>query len=424
MMKYTEMIVQQRKAEYAAVLAEYEKQKALGLKLNMARGKPGREQLDMVTDLCNILVKPEDFISDGIDSRNYGNVDGLPAAKALFADILGCKPEQCFVGGNASLQLMYDTVAKAYSNGLLHSEKPWSKLEKVKWLCPAPGYDRHFKVTQSFGAELITVPMTENGPDMDVVEELIKDPAVKGMWNVPKYSNPDGIIYSDETIRRIAAMKPAAPDFMLMWDNAYCIHEFDGEFVPFADILSLCAENGNADMVYEFASTSKVTFPGAGVAVMATSEANLAYLTPLINIQTIGFDKINQLRHVKYLQDKEHTLALMQRHAAILRPKFHAVLDALDREIAPLGIGEWKRPKGGYFVSYNAMPGTAKRALALCKEAGVTMTGAGATFPYGVDPQDSNIRIAPSLPPVEELQQAIAVFCVCVKLAALEKLGV
>lgn len=424
MMKYTDMTVQQRKAEYAAVLAEYEKQKALGLKLNMARGKPGREQLDMVTDLCNILVKPEDFISDGIDSRNYGNVDGLPAAKALFADILGCKPEQCFVGGNASLQLMYDTVAKAYSNGLLHSEKPWSKLEKVKWLCPAPGYDRHFKVTQSFGAELITVPMTENGPDMDVVEELIKDPAVKGMWNVPKYSNPDGIIYSDETIRRIAAMKPAAPDFMLMWDNAYCIHEFEGEFVPFADILSLCAENGNTDMVYEFASTSKVTFPGAGVAVMATSEANLAYLTPLINIQTIGFDKINQLRHVKYLQDKEHTLALMQRHAAILRPKFRAVLDALDREIAPLGIGEWKRPKGGYFVSYNAMPGTAKRALALCKEAGVTMTGAGATFPYGVDPQDSNIRIAPSLPPVEELQQAIAVFCVCVKLAALEKLGV
>ena len=424
MMKYTDMTAQQRKAEYAAVLAEYEKQKALGLKLNMARGKPGREQLDMVTDLCNILVKPEDFISDGIDSRNYGNVDGLPAAKALFADILGCKPEQCFVGGNASLQLMYDTVAKAYSNGLLHSEKPWSKLEKVKWLCPAPGYDRHFKVTQSFGAELITVPMTENGPDMDVVEELIKDPAVKGMWTVPKYSNPDGIIYSVETIRRIAAMKPAAPDFMLMWDNAYCIHEFDGEFVPFADILSLCAENGNADMVYEFASTSKVTFPGAGVAVMATSEANLAYLIPLINIQTIGFDKINQLRHVKYLQDKEHTLALMQRHAAILRPKFHAVLDALDREIAPLGIGEWKRPKGGYFVSYNAMSGTAKRALALCKEAGVTMTGAGATFPYGKDPQDSNIRIAPSLPPVAELEQAIAVFCTCLKLAALEKLGV
>ena len=424
MMKYTEMTAQQRQAEYAAVLAEYEKQKSLGLKLNMARGKPGREQLDMVTEMSNILVKPEDFISDGIDSRNYGNVDGLPAAKALFAEILGCKPAQCFVGGNASLQLMYDAISKAYTHGMLHSEKPWSKLDKVKWLCPAPGYDRHFKVTQSFGAELITVPMTENGPDMDVVEELIKDPTVKGMWNVPKYSNPDGIVYSDETIRRIAAMKPAAPDFMLMWDNAYCIHEFDSEFGPFNDILSLCAENGNADMVYEFASTSKVTFPGAGVAVMATSEANLAYLVPLINIQTIGYDKINQLRHVKYLQNKAHTLALMQRHAAILRPKFHAVLDALDSEIAPLGIGGWKRPVGGYFVSYDAMPGTAKRALALCKEAGVTMTGAGATFPYGVDPQDSNIRIAPSLPPVEELQQAIAIFCLCVKLAALEKLGV
>ena len=424
MMKYTEMTAQQRQAEYAAVLAEYEKQKSLGLKLNMARGKPGREQLDMVTEMSNILGKPEDFISDGIDSRNYGNVDGLPAAKALFAEILGCKPAQCFVGGNASLQLMYDAISKAYTHGMLHSEKPWSKLDKVKWLCPAPGYDRHFKVTQSFGAELITVPMTENGPDMDVVEELIKDPTVKGMWNVPKYSNPDGIVYSDETIRRIAAMKPAAPDFMLMWDNAYYIHEFDSEFVPFDDILSLCAENGNADMVYEFASTSKVTFPGAGVAVMATSEANLAYLVPLINIQTIGYDKINQLRHVKYLQNKAHTLALMQRHAAILRPKFHAVLDALDSEIAPLGIGGWKRPVGGYFVSYDAMPGTAKRALALCKEAGVTMTGAGATFPYGVDPQDSNIRIAPSLPPVEELQQAIAIFCLCVKLAALEKLGV
>lgn len=424
MMKYTEMSAQQRKAEYAAVLADYEKQKALGLKLNMARGKPGKAQLDMVMDLCNVLVKPEDFVSDGIDSRNYGNVDGLPAAKALFADILGCKPEQCFVGGNASLQLMYDAISKAYTHGLLHSEKPWSKLEKVKWLCPAPGYDRHFKVTQSFGAELLAVPMTAAGPDMDVVEELIKDPAVKGMWNVPKYSNPEGVVYSDETIRRIAAMKPAAPDFMLMWDNAYCIHEFEGDFAPFADILSLCAENGNADMVYEFASTSKVTFPGAGVSVMATSEANLAYLVPLINIQTIGYDKINQLRHVKYLQNKEHTLALMQRHAAILRPKFHAVLDALDKEIAPLGIGTWKRPVGGYFVSYDAMPGTAKRALALCKEAGVTMTGAGATFPYGVDPQDSNIRIAPSLPPVEELQQAIAIFCLCVKLAALEKLGV
>ena len=424
MKKYTEMTPQERQAEYAAVKAKFEQLKGMGLSLNMARGKPSKAQLDLVTPIFGLLTKPEDFVSDGIDVRNYGEVAGIPAARRLFADILGCKSEQVFVGGNASLQLMYDAVSKAFTHGLVHSEKPWCKLDKVKWICPVPGYDRHFKVTESFGVEMIAVPMTAEGPNMDKVEELIKDPAVKGMWNVPKYSNPEGVVYSAETVRRLAAMKPAAPDFMLMWDNAYCIHEFDGEFVPFADILSLCAENGNADMVYEFASTSKVTFPGAGVAVMATSEANLAYLIPLINIQTIGFDKINQLRHVRYLQDKEHTLALMQRHAAILRPKFHAVLDALDREIAPLGIGEWKRPKGGYFVSYNAMSGTAKRALALCKEAGVTMTGAGATFPYGVDPEDSNIRIAPSLPPVEELQQAIAVFCVCVKLAALEKLGV
>ena len=424
MKKYTEMTPQERQAEYAAVQAKFEQLKGMGLSLNMARGKPGKAQLDLVTPIFGLLTKPEDFVSDGIDVRNYGEVAGIPAARRLFADILGCKPEQVFVGGNASLQLMYDAVSKAFTHGLVHSEKPWCKLDKVKWICPVPGYDRHFKVTESFGVEMIAVPMTAEGPDMDKVEELVKDPAVKGMWNVPKYSNPEGVVYSAETVRRLAAMKPAAPDFMLMWDNAYCIHEFEGAFVPFADILSLCAENGNADMVYEFASTSKVTFPGAGVGVMATSEKNLAYLVPLINIQTIGFDKINQLRHVKYLQNKEHTLALMRRHAAILRPKFHAVLDALDREIAPLGIGSWRRPVGGYFVSYDAMPGTAKRALALCKEAGVTMTGAGATFPYGVDPRDSNIRIAPTLPPVEELQQAIAIFCNCVKLAALEKLGV
>ena len=422
--KYAEMTLPERQAEYAALQAAYQDAKALHLALNMARGKPGREQLDLVTPIFGLLTKPEQFVSDGVETRNYGEVAGIPAARRLFADILGCKPEQVFVGGNASLQLMYDAVSKAFTHGLLHSEKPWGKLDKVKWICPVPGYDRHFKVTASFGAEMISVPMTADGPDMDMVEELIRDPAVKGMWNVPKYSNPEGVVYSDETIRRIASMKPAAPDFMLMWDNAYCIHEFEGDFVPFVDILSLCAEYGNADMVYEFASTSKVTFPGAGVSVMATSEANLAYLKPIINIQTIGYDKINQLRHVKYLKNKEHTLALMQRHAAILRPKFHTVLDALDREIAPLGIGTWKRPVGGYFVSYDAMPGTAKRALALCKEVGVTMTGAGATFPYGEDPRDSNIRIAPSLPPVEELQQAIAIFCICVKLAALEKLGV
>ena len=423
-MKYTEMTLAQRQAEYAAVRAAYEQQKSLGLNLNMARGKPGRDQLDMVMDIFDVLKTPQDYIIDGVETRNYGEVAGIPAARALFAELLGCKASQVFVGGNASLQLMYDAVSKAFTHGLLHSEKPWCKLDKVKWICPVPGYDRHFKVTQSFGVETISVPMTAAGPDMDMVEELVKDPAVKGMWNVPKYSNPEGVVYSDETIRRLAAMKPAAPDFMLMWDNAYCIHEFDRDFAEFPDILQLCADYGNADMVYEFASTSKVTFPGAGVGVMAASEDNIAYFTKLINIQTIGFDKINQLRHVRYLKDKATTLALMKRHAAILAPKFHAVLNALDKEIAPLGIADYKRPVGGYFVSVDAMPGCAKRTLALCKEAGVTMTGAGATFPYGIDPRDSNIRIAPSFPPVSELEQAIAIFCNALKLAALEKLGV
>lgn len=424
MKTYQEMTLAERQAEYAALCRTHQEQKALGLDLNMARGKPGREQLDMVMEMYNIPLTADDFITDGIDARNYGYVAGIPIARRLFADLLGCKPGQVIAGGNSSLEMMFDAVSKAYTHGLLHSEKPWGKLDRVKWICPVPGYDRHFNVTESFGMELLSVPMTETGPDMDRVEQLIRDPEVRGMWNVPKYSNPTGITYSLETIHRLAAMKPAAPDFMLMWDNAYCVHELEGDFVPFPDILSLCAEYGNGDMVYEFASTSKVTFPGAGVGVMASSEDNIAYFTKLINIQTIGFDKINQLRHVRYLKDKAHTLALMKKHAAILAPKFHAVLDALDSEIAPLGIADYKRPVGGYFVSVDAMHGCAKRTLALCKEAGVTMTGAGATFPYGLDPNDSNIRIAPSFPPVEELKQAIAIFCNCLKLAALEKLGV
>lgn len=424
MTAYPNMTAAERKEEYARLQKEFEELKARGLSLNMARGKPGKAQLDMVSDIFALMQKPEDYVSDGIDVRNYGELSGIPAAKRLFADILGCKPEQVFVGGNASLQLMYDTVSKACTHGLLHSEKPWCKEETVKWLCPAPGYDRHFKITESFGFEMITIPMTDEGPDMDAVEKAIQDPAVKGMWNVPKYSNPDGIIYSAETIRRIASMKPAAPDFLLMWDNAYCIHEFEGDYVEFPDILSECAKYGNADMVFEFASTSKVTLPGAGISCFACSEANMAYMLKLLTIQAISFDKVNQQRHVLYLKDKAHTLELMKKHAAIMGPKFRAVVDALNREIAPLNIASWQRPKGGYFVSLNAMPGTAKRTLALCKEAGVTMTGAGATFPYGKDPQDSNIRIAPSLPPVEELEQAIAVFCTCLKMAALEKLGV
>lgn len=422
MTAYPEMTKAELKAHLAETTARFEALKARGLSLNMARGKPGKAQLDLVSGIFDVLKAPEDCLSDGIDARNYGELLGLPAARRYWADVLGCRPEQTLVGGNASLQLMYDTISKAYTHGLLHSPRPWCREETVKWLCPAPGYDRHFQVTETFGFELLTIPMTAGGPDMDAVEEAIKDPAVKGMWNVPKYSNPEGVIYSAETVERIAALKPAAPDFLLMWDNAYCIHEFEGEFVPFPDMLSACAEHGNADMVFEFASTSKVTLPGGGISVLAASEANIAYMSRLMGIQIISFDKVNQLRHVRYLRDKAHTLELMKRHAEILRPKFHAVLDALDREIAPLSIASWKRPKGGYFISLDAMPGTAKRTLALCREAGVTMTGAGATFPYGIDPKDSNIRIAPSLPPVEELEQAIEVLCVCLRLSALEKL--
>ena len=419
---YKDRTHEELKQELASAQAAYEALKAQNLKLNMARGKPGKEQLDLVSDLLTILHSPEQCMCDGMDVRNYGELSGLPSAKRLFADILGCKPEECFVGGSASLTLMYDAVSKAVTHGMLHSEKPWCKLDSVKWLCPAPGYDRHFKITQSFGFEMITVPMTPTGPDMDLVEQLVKDPAVKGMWCVPKYSNPDGIIYSDETVHRIANMKPAAKDFMLMWDNAYCVHEFDGDFVPFEDILTLCREAGNPDMAFEFASTSKITFPGAGISVMACSEANQAYMQKLMGIQMISYDKVNELRHVLYLKDKETTLVLMKKHAQVLAPKFRCVLEKLDTQIAPLGIATWQRPKGGYFVSVNTEPGLAKRTLALCKEAGVVMTGAGATFPYGVDPQDSNIRIAPSLPPVHELEQAMEIFCASLKLAALEKL--
>ena len=419
---YKNLTTQELKQELAHAQTAFEALKAQDLKLNMARGKPGKEQLDLVSDMLTILHSPEQCMCDGMDVRNYGELSGLPSAKRLFADILGCKPEECFIGGSASLTLMYDAISKAYTHGMLHSDTPWCKLDSVKWLCPAPGYDRHFKVTQSFGFEMITIPMTPTGPDMDMVEALIRDPAVKGMWCVPKYSNPDGIIYSDETVHRIAKMRPAAKDFMLMWDNAYCVHEFDGDFVPFEDILTLCREAGNPDMVFEFASTSKITFPGAGVSVMACSEANQAYMQKLMGIQMISYDKVNELRHVLYLKDKETTLALMKKHAAVLGPKFKCVLEMLDREIAPLEIATWQWPKGGYFVSVNTNPGLAKRTLALCKEAGVVMTGAGATFPYGVDPQDSNIRIAPSLPPVAELEKAMEVFCTSLKIAALEKL--
>ena len=418
---YQAMNEAQLQAEYAAVRAQFDALKAQGLSLDMSRGKPGLEQLNLSAGLLTALTDPADCVSDGIQVRNYGALGGIPAAKRLFAEILGCQPEEIFVGGSASLNLMYDLVSKAFTHGLLHSKKPWCKLDKVKWICPVPGYDRHFRITQSFGCEMINVPMTPEGPDMDMVEALIRDPEVKGIWCVPKYSNPDGIVYSESTCKRLARMKPAAEDFALVWDNAYCIHEFEGPFIPFPDIIALCREAGNPDMVYEFASTSKVTLPGAGVAVMAASVDNQTYLQRLISVQMISADKVNQLRHVRFLKDRETTLALMQRHAELMRPKFRLVLDTLEAEIAPLGLAKWQRPKGGYFISVNANSGLARRTLALCKEAGVTMTPAGAAFPRGIDPNDSNIRIAPSLPPLEELEQAMEIFCASLKLAALEK---
>ena len=407
--------------ELRQVQQELDAWKARGLKLNTPPPQPGRAPPDRVSDILTVLTQPEQCISDGIDARNYGELAGLPAARRYWADVLGCRMEETIAGGSASLTLMYDLISKAYTHGLLHSETPWCRLDRVKFLCPAPGYDRHFRITESFGAELIPIAMTETGPDMDRVEELVRDPAVKGIWCVPKYSNPDGIVYSQETIRRLAGLRPAAPDFVLMWDNAYCMHEFDGPYVPFPDILTLCREAGNPDMVFEFASTSKITLPGAGMSVMAASEANIQYMQKRMGVQMISYDKVNQLRHVLYLQDRAHTLELMARHGRILKPKFQMVLDTLERELAPRGLGHWQRPKGGYFVSYYAPAGTAKRALELCKEAGVVMTAAGATYPYGVDPQDSNIRIAPSLPPVEELEQAMTIFCLCIRQAALEK---
>ena len=422
MTPYSCMSQEELKLEYQRVLADFENCKAQGLSLNMARGKPAKAQLDLVSGILSEVQSAEDCFDDGIDTRNYGELAGLPSARAYWADVLDCRPEQVFVGGVASLNLMFDLVSRAFSHGLLDSPRPWCQEEKVKFLCPAPGYDRHFRIGEFFGAELIPVPMTAEGPDMDLVEEYVKDPQVKLIWTVPKYSNPDGIIFSEETIRRFANLKPAAPDFAIMWDNAYGLHQFEGEYEPFPDILSLCAQAGNPDMVYEFASTSKITFAGGGISCMATSEANIAYFTKLFAVQMISYDKVNQLRHVRYLKDKAHTLEIMKRHAAIMAPKFRVVSEYLNREIGPLGFANWVDPKGGYFVSLNTMPGTAKRALALCQEAGVTMTPAGATFPYGIDPNDSNIRIAPSLPPVEELEQAMEVFCVCLKIAALEKL--
>ena len=420
-MRYSDLNKAALQAELVRVKQDFEALRGHKLNLNLTRGKPETAQLALSNDMPHTL-DDGNYMIDGVDARNYGELAGLPSCRKLFAEILACKPEEVILGNNASLQLMYDLIAKAYTHGLKNSLRPWAKEEKLKFLCPFPGYDRHFNVTKSFGMELIPVPLSENGPDMDLVEELVKDPSVKGMWCVPKYSNPDGYVYPLETCQRIAAMKPAAPDFALMWDNAYVIHAFDGDETPFPDMIGLCREAGNPDLVYEFASTSKVTYAGAGVSCMAASVENIQYILGLMTFQTIGPNKVNELMHVRFLKNLDHTLAHMKKHASIMKPKFDLVCEALEREINPLEIASWHRPKGGYFVSINLLPGTAKRVVALCKEVGVAMTGAGATYPGGVDPEDTNLRIAPSYPPLGEVRQAMEVFCTCVKLAALEKL--
>ena len=422
MTPYSCMTKQQLQNEFDKVKAQYAAVQAKGLNLNMARGKPAKAQLDLVSDLLTALTTVEDCFDGDIDSRNYGELAGLPSARAYWADVLGCKASQIFVGGAASLNMMCDIVSRAYTHGLLGSPRPWCKEEKVKFLCPAPGYDRHFQIGEFYGAELIYIPMTPTGPDMDLVESYMSDPQVKMMWVVPKYSNPDGIIFSDETIQRIANLKPAAPDFAIIWDNAYCIHEFKGEYVPFPDILSICEEAGNPNMVFEFASTSKVTFAGGGTSCMAASEANIQYFTGVFGVQMISYDKVNQLRHVKYLKDKAHTLQIMKRHASVMAPKFEVVAKWLNQEIKPLDIAHWTDPSGGYFVSLYTMDGIAKRTWSLCRQAGVVLTNAGAAYPYSNNPRDNHLRLAPSLPPVEDLEKAMEVLCTCLKYAALEKL--
>ena len=403
---------------------QYEDAKGKGLKLDMSRGKPSAAQLDLSMGIMDVLTSESVLKTEaGLDCRNYGVLDGIPEAKKLMADMMEVAPEQVIVYGNSSLNIMYDTVSRSVTHGVLGST-PWCKLDQVKFLCPVPGYDRHFAITEHFGIEMINVPMSPEGPDMDLVEKLVaEDASVKGIWCVPKYSNPQGYSYSDETIRRFANLKPAAEDFRIYWDNAYCIHHlYDDNQVEQPEILAECAKAGNPDMVYKFSSTSKVTFPGSGIAALAASEANLSEIRKQMTIQTIGHDKLNQLRHVRFFGDIEGMKKHMSKQAAILRPKFEAVTDILEKELGGLGIGEWTKPLGGYFISFDALPGCAKAIVAKCKEAGVVMTGAGATFPYGKDPKDGNIRIAPSFPTPEEMAQAADLFALCVKLVSVDKL--
>lgn len=401
---------------------EYNAFKALGLKLDMARGKPSSDQLDTVEGLLSVLKTSEQCIVDGVDYRNYGILDGIPAAKKLFSQIL-CTPEdQIIVGGNSSLNMMHDAVSRAMIRGVTEGSKPWSKYDKVSFLCPVPGYDRHFSICEYFGINMINIPLGEDGPDMDLVERLIaEDDTVKGMWCVPKYSNPTGITYSEATLKRFAALKPKAEDFRVFWDNAYVIHDLcdGGDFL--ANILELAAEQGNEDLFYVFTSTSKVSFPGAGMACMAASKANVARIKADLSFQTIGYDKLNQLRHTLFYPDLESVKKQMHIHLEHIKPKFVLVLDAFEKELSGIEGVSWTKPKGGYFINLKVPNGTAKRIVSLAKEAGLVLTGAGASFPYGVDPEDANLRIAPTYPAFEELEKAVDVLCCCVKLAAAEK---
>ena len=409
MKAYAEMSKDELLALKCELEKSYKEFKDQGLSLDMSRGKPCTEQMDLAMGMMDVFHSKADLTSaSGIDCRNYGVLDGLPEAKKLLADMMECKAESIIVYGNSSLAIMYDSIARSMTHGVL-GNTPWCKLDKVKFLCPCPGYDRHFAITEYFGIENVPVPMTPTGPDMDIVEKLVsEDETIKGIWCVPKYSNPQGISYSDETVRRFARLKPAAKDFRIYWDNAYCIHHlYEDKQDNILEIIEECEKVGNPDLAYKFVSTSKVSFPGSGVAALAASQANLEAIKKQMSIQTISFDKINQLRHVRFFGNIENMRKHMMKHAEILRPKFEMTCDILDQELGGLGIGEWIRPIGGYFVSFDSMEGCAKAIVAKAKEAGVTMTDAGATFPYKKDPKDSNIRIAPSFPAMDELEKAM-----------------
>lgn len=402
----------------------FKKYKAYDLKLNMSRGKPSSSQLDLSMDMLDLINSQSHLIADsGDDCRNYGNLDGIDEVKKFMGEMVNLEPEYVMVHGVSSLNIMYDIISHSFTHGVAGGT-PWYKLDKVKFLCPVPGYDRHFAITESFGIEMINIPMYDNGPDMNLVEKLVtEDEAVKGIWCVPQYSNPGGIVYSDEVVKRFAGLKPAAKDFRIFWDNSYCVHHLyfeDRKDIP--EIIQECEKAGNPDMVYEFLSTSKISFAGAGISAIATSRANQLELKKYMSIQIICHDKINQLRHVRYFKDKAALMEHMKKHANLLRPKFEAVLHILEKELGALGIGSWTSPKGGYFISFQAMEGCAKTIVSKCQEAGVALTEAGATYPYGKDPKDSNIRIAPSFPTLEELIKATEIFALCVKLASVEKL--